>query len=69
MENYGYRKLIVWQNAYKLRRLVYETTKRFSYIDGLINKVEFNILSELCGKTEYLFMRLIQSLQKKKNLM
>lgn len=25
----GYKKLIVWQNAYKLRRLVYETTKNF----------------------------------------
>jgi len=26
----GYKKLIVWQNAYKLRRLIYETTKEFS---------------------------------------
>jgi len=25
----GYKKLIVWQNAYKLRRLIYELTKQF----------------------------------------
>ncbi|MFH1202113.1 MAG: four helix bundle protein [Candidatus Omnitrophota bacterium] len=25
----GYKKLIVWQNAQKLRRLIYETTKQF----------------------------------------
>jgi len=24
----GYKKLIVWQNAYKLRRLIYEMTKQ-----------------------------------------
>lgn len=29
MQEPGYKKLIVWQNAYKLRRLVYETTKEF----------------------------------------
>ena len=26
----GYKKLIVWQNAYKLRRLVYDITEQFS---------------------------------------
>lgn len=26
----GYKKLIVWKNAYKLRRLIYEITKDFS---------------------------------------
>lgn len=114
----GFRKLIVWQNAYKLRKLVYETTKRFpnsemrrvsqmrdaarsvkqniqegygkslgEYIhslgisqgslrelsgdiddcfeDRLITRQEFERLNELCGKTDYLFMRLIQSLRKK----
>ncbi len=25
----GYKKLILWQNTYKLRRLIYETTKHF----------------------------------------
>lgn len=25
----GYEKLIVWQNAYKLRKLIYQTTARF----------------------------------------
>ncbi len=25
----GYKKLIVWQNAYRLRRLIYETTRQF----------------------------------------
>ena len=107
-----------WQNAYKLRRLVYEITKRFSpselrrvsqmrdaarsikqniqegygkslgeYIhsleiskgslrelsgdmddcfdDGLITSEEFGKLNELCGKTDYLLMRLIQSLRQK----
>ena len=33
--------------------------------DGLITKEEFAKLKELCGKTDYLFMRLIQSLRKK----
>ncbi len=115
----GYKKLVVWGNAYKLRRKVYETTRRFpkaemrrvsqmrdaarstkqniqegygkslgEYIhsieiskgslreltgdiedckdDRLITSVEFEELNELCGKTDYLFMRLIQSLRKKK---
>ena len=119
MEKIGYKKLIVWQNAYKLRRLIYEITKRFpaselrrvsqmrdaarsvkqniqegygrtlgQYInyleiskgslkelsgdiedcfdDGLIKEDEFKKLDELCGKTDYLFMRLIQSLRKKR---
>ena len=118
MGNEGFRKLIVWQNAYKLRRMVYETTKGFlpsemrrvsqmrdaarstkqniqegygktlgEYIhsleiskgslrelsgdiedcfdDGLITKEEFDKLRELCAKTDYLFMRLIQSLRRK----
>ncbi|OIO81597.1 MAG: four helix bundle protein [Candidatus Omnitrophica bacterium CG12_big_fil_rev_8_21_14_0_65_43_15] len=26
----GYKKLIVWQNAYKLRRIIYEITEQFS---------------------------------------
>jgi four helix bundle protein len=120
-DNCGYKKLVVWNNAYKLRRLIYETTKRFSkselrrisqmrdaarsikqniqegygkslgeYIhsletskgslrelsgdiedcfdDGLITKEEFDKLHELCAKTDYLFMRLIQSLRRKQNL-
>lgn len=33
--------------------------------DGLIIKEEFDQLAELCGKTDYLFMRLIQSLRLK----
>lgn len=114
----GFRKLIVWQNAYKLRKLIYEITKKFpqsemrrvsqmhdaarsikqniqegygrslgEYIhfltiskgslrelsgdiedcfeDRLITKEEFEKLNELCAKTDYLLMRLIQSLQKK----
>jgi len=117
----GYKKLIVWQNAYKLRRLIYQITARFSrsemrrvsqmrdgarsvkqniqegykraslgeyihfltiaqgslselsgdiddcYDDGLISKKEFETLDELAGKTDYLFMRQIQSLRKKRN--
>jgi four helix bundle protein len=35
--------------------------------DGLINKEEFQDLRENCGKTDYLFMRLIQSLRNKVN--
>ena len=119
VEKIGYKKLIVWQNAYKLRRLIYEITKRFpaselrrvsqmrdaarsvkqniqegysrtlglyiNYLeiskgslkelsgdiedcfdDGLIKEDEFKKLDELCGKTDYLFMRLIQSLRRKK---
>lgn len=119
--NEGFRKLIVWRNAYTLRRLVYEVTRDFSrselrrvsqmrdaarsikqniqegygktmgeYIhylgiskgslnelsgdiedcfdDGLIVKEKFDELQELCGKTDYLFMRLIQSLRKKRAL-
>ena len=119
MENVGFRKLIVWNNAYKLRRMVYEITRRFPksemrrvsqmrdaarsvkqniqegygrtlgqyinyleiskgslgelsgdiedcFVDGLITEDEFNKLNELCGKTDYLFMRLIQSLRKKR---
>lgn len=34
MGRQGYEKLIVWQNAYKLLRLVYETTKKFNYIEN-----------------------------------
>lgn len=29
MGHEGFRKIIVWQNTYKLRKLVYEITKRF----------------------------------------
>lgn len=34
--------------------------------DDLITKQEFKELDELCGKTDYLFTRLIQSLETKK---
>jgi len=34
--------------------------------DDLITKAEFEELDELCGKTDYLFTRLIQSLEVKK---
>lgn len=120
MGHEGFRKLIVWQNTYRLRKLVYETTKRFpqsemrrvsqmrdaarsmkqniqegygkslgEYIhslgisqgsvrelsgdvedcfdDGLITGEEFERLNELYGKTDYLLMRLIQSLRRKAN--
>lgn len=119
MGNEGFRKLIVWKNAYELRRMVYEITRRFPksemrrvsqmrdaarsvkqniqegygrtlgqylnyleiskgslkelsgdvedcFVDGLITEDEFKKLDELCGKTDYLFMRLIQSLRRKK---
>lgn len=36
------------------------------YEDKLITEMEFKALDALCGKTDYLFMRLIQSLQKLK---
>lgn len=120
MDKQGYRKLIVWQNAYLLRRKIYEITTKFPsielrrvsqmrdaarsvkqniqegygkslgeyihsleiskgslrelsgdiddcYEDMLISKDEFKLISSLCAKTDYLFMRLIQSLHKKKN--
>ncbi|MFV1917279.1 MAG: four helix bundle protein [Patescibacteria group bacterium] len=119
MNKEGYKKLVVWKNAYKLRRRVYVITKRFpkvemrrvsqmrdaarstkqniqegygkslgEYIhsleisrgslreltgdiedcrdDLLITSNELEELNELCGKTDYLFMRLIQSLRRKK---
>jgi len=115
----GYKKLVVWKNAYRLRRLIYEITKQFpksemrrvsqmrdcsrsvkqniqegyrktlpSYInylniaqgslselngdiedcydDKLIDRNAFLGASELSGKTEYLFKRLIQALNKKR---
>ncbi|OGY84356.1 MAG: hypothetical protein A2898_00080 [Candidatus Kerfeldbacteria bacterium RIFCSPLOWO2_01_FULL_48_11] len=34
--------------------------------DGLITQQEFKKLDELCGKTDYLFMRLVQSLESKR---
>ena len=122
MSKQGFRKLVVWQNAYKLRRLIYGISKDFSksemrrvsqmrdaarsvkqnvqegysrrsigeYIhfleiakgslgelsgdvddcfdDGLITEDEFHKLDKLIGKTDYLFMRLIQGLRKKQNL-
>src|SRR4030042_5465857 len=117
VEKIGYKKLIIWQNAYKLRRLIYEITKKFpknemrrvsqmrnaarsvkqniqegygrtlgqyinyleiskgslnelsgdiedSFDDGLITDDEYKKLDEICGKTDYLFMRLIQSLRR-----
>jgi four helix bundle protein len=117
MEPIGFRKLIVWQNAYKLRKLVYDTSARFPkselrrvsqmrdaarsvkqniqegygrtlreymhYLgiakgslrelsgdiedcrdDGLITQDEFAIFNELLCKTDYLFVRLLQSLRK-----
>jgi len=120
MGNQGFKKLVVWQNAYKLRRMIYEITKRFpkdelrrisqmrdaarsvkqniqegygkslgEYIhsleiskgslrelsgdiedcfdDGLIAEDEFQEIDKLVGKTDYLFMRLIQSLRRKQN--
>src|SRR3989344_1095860 len=119
MSKQGFRKFVVWQNAYKLRRLIYGISKDFSksemrrvsqmrdaarsvkqnvqegytrrslgeYIhfleiakgslgelsgdvddcfdDGLITEDEFHKLDKLIGKTDYLFMRLIQGLRKK----
>ena len=116
----GYKKLVVWQNASKLRKRIYDITNRFPkkeyrrvsqmndaarsikqniqegyrqsigkyanalknicqpslselhgdiedcHEDNLITKQEFKELDELCGKTDYLFTRLIQSLQTKK---
>ena len=120
MDKHGYRKLIVWENAYLLRRKVYAITSRFPsiemrrvsqmrdaarsikqniqegygkslgeyihslgisngslrelsgdiedcYDDKLISKEEFELISGLCAKTDYLFMRLIQSLQIKRS--
>lgn len=116
----GYKKLIVWQEAYKLRKEVYFLTKRFSkseyrrvsqmndaarstkqniqegykqrhlrkYIqyladfarpslaelegdledchdDGLISPTEYKKFSEHCRRLDYLFMRIIQALEKK----
>ncbi len=120
MGKQGYEKLIVWQNAYKLRRLIYETSKKLpksefrrsshiqetarsvkqniqegylrptinDYIrflvisrsslgeligdiqdcfdDKLITMEEFQKLDSLAGRTDYLLMRLIQSLYQKK---
>lgn len=119
-ENRGYKKLVVWQNTKKLRRLVYSITEDFpkseyrrisqmrdaarsskqniqegykrgtigAYIqalriskgslaelegdiedcfeDKLINREEYKKLMEICGKTDYLFNRLIDSLEKKR---
>ena len=33
MGRQGYEKLIVWQNAYKLRRMVYEISKKFTKLE------------------------------------
>lgn len=117
-DNKGFKKLIVWQNAAEIRRLVYRITARLpvaelrrvsqmrdaarsfkqniqegykkrsvkEYIkylgnsqsslaelegdiddcleDGLITEQEFDRLKELCGKTDYLLNRQIQSLIK-----
>ena len=118
-KKHGYKRLIVWQNAHKLRLLVYRITERFpkiemrrvsqmrdaarsvkqniqegykrsslgeyihfltisqsslaeligdvedSFDDNLIDRGEFKELDALCGKTDYLFNRLITSLRKK----
>jgi len=37
------------------------------YEDQLIDKINFQKLDSLIGKTDYLFMRLIQSLRRKKS--
>lgn len=114
----GYRKLVVWKNAYELRRWIYKITSRFPksemrrisqmrdsarsvkqniqegyqknslglYIqsletskaslgelagdvedcfdDGLIDEKEFKYVDSLCGRTDYLFARLLESLNK-----
>ncbi len=116
----GYEKLVVWRNAKKLRKLVYDLSARFSkaeyrrtsqmrdaarsvkqniqegykranlgeYIhflrisrgslgelkgdiedsfeDNLIDESEFKELDKLCGTTDYLFERLLTSLEKKR---
>ena len=36
----GYRKLIVWQNTYKLRKIIYDLTKRFP-------KAEYRRISQM----------------------
>lgn len=117
MKNAGYRKLIVWQNTYKLRKRIYDIASKFPNIeirrisqmrdaarsvkqniqegygrsigeylryleiskgslrelagdvedckdDSLITEEEFKELDELIGKTDYLIIRLIQSLRK-----
>jgi len=115
----GFKKLVVWKNAYELRLRVYNITKRFpkaehrrvsqmrdaarsvkqniqegysrasvgEYIqflnvskgslselsgdvedcheDKLVSQEEFKSLDELCGKSDYLFSRLIQALARK----
>lgn len=32
-EKFGYKKLIIWQNSYNLRILIYNITKRFASIE------------------------------------
>jgi len=120
MSKNGYEKLIIWQNAYKLRKMIFEITKNFPktemrrvsqmnaaarsvkqniqegygstlprYInhlrygktslaelmgdlrdcfdDCLINYEIYKKADKLCGQTDYLFMRIMQALQKKLN--
>ncbi len=118
--NQGYKKLVVWRNACKLRAYIYRLTAKFPkkefkrvsqmndsarsikqniqegyarrslaeyihfltisqsslnelsgdledcYVDNLISQDEFNYAEELIGRTNYLFMRLIQALECKK---
>ena len=115
----GHERLVVWQNAARLRKMVYDISSRFpreemrrvsqmqdaarsvkqniqegyarysigEYIhalniakgsvgeligdvndcfeDRLITFQQYKILEELCGKTEYLLKRLMQSLRQK----
>lgn len=119
IEKQGYKKLIVWREAAKLRKLVYDISKRFSnkeirrtsqmsdatrsvkqniqesynsgstakYLnslsiskgslgeligdvedcleDGLVTKEEFDLLTSIIGRKDYLLMRLIQALRRK----
>lgn len=122
LERQGYKKLIVWQEAAKLRKLTYDTTAKLSktevrrvsqmndaarstkqniqegynsgsigkYInslniskgslaelagdiddcleDNLITREDFEVFSSLIGRLDYLLMRLIQSLKRKRDV-
>ena len=65
MGEYGFRKLIVWQNARELRKLVYDTTKAFpraemrrvSQMRDAARSVKQNIQEGYMGGTTGIYLR------------
>ena len=64
--NKGYHKLLVWQRARELVKLVYKITENFPRVEELdfLSTADYDMLERKRSEVGYLLYRLIRSLRK-----